>query len=134
MSRTFFQDFSKDDGQPVTVEYSVDGSYTPTTYSPMYGADGGDCPEFCIVSSWPNSEEYNELFSRRKAIEDSWHGKSIMWLIGFSSSDTADELQEINDRLAVLEERAELTDAERDRMLDWVAEHYVEDYSDEIDF
>lgn len=134
MTRTFFQDFNKDDGQPVTVEYGVDGSYSETNYSPATGACGGDSPEFHIVSSWPNSDEYNELYSRRKAIEDSWHGKSIMWLIGFSSSDTADELQEINDHLAVLEERAELTDDERDRMLDWIAEHYVEDYSDEIDF
>ncbi len=42
MGRTYSQNFSRDDGSPITVEYEVEGSFSPTTYSPHSGACGGD--------------------------------------------------------------------------------------------
>ena len=61
MARTLFQDFTRDNGLPVTVEYAVEGSYSQTTYSPHSGADGGDFPEFIIVKVWPNTRFHNRL-------------------------------------------------------------------------
>jgi hypothetical protein len=61
MSATYFQDFTRDNGLPVTVEYGVDGSYSPTTYSPICGAAGGDAPTFCIVDAWPSTRGHNLL-------------------------------------------------------------------------
>lgn len=44
--------FTRPNGVVITVEYSVSGRNSPTTYSPMYGADGGDAAEFAIVKAW----------------------------------------------------------------------------------
>lgn len=45
---TYFQDFKRDDSSDVTVEYEI--SYgSSTTYSPAYGADGGEGVEVTIV-------------------------------------------------------------------------------------
>lgn len=52
--RTFFHDFKRDDGTDVTVEYGFQGG-SPTTYSPMYGADGGDAAEASIVKAFDDS-------------------------------------------------------------------------------
>lgn len=49
--RTYFHDFIRENGQVVTVEYTFrEGS--PTTYTPMYGADSGDPAECEIVKAW----------------------------------------------------------------------------------
>jgi hypothetical protein len=52
MARTHFQDFTRTDGTAITVEYTVEGRNSPTTYSPVYGADGGDAAEFGIIKAW----------------------------------------------------------------------------------
>lgn len=55
MARTFFWKFNRHDGTPlVTVEYSIsEGS--PDTYSPMYGACGGDACEVEIVKAFDDN-------------------------------------------------------------------------------
>jgi len=125
MARTFFHDFVRDNGQPVTVEYEVDGSYSPTTYSPRYGADGGDAPTFGIIDCWPNEPWFDALSGRRNA--RSWPGRAPTLV----------------DRIcaAVLRWRCDfhrwwlcsLTDAERERMEAYLAENYVEE-DDEADY
>lgn len=120
--RTYFHDFKRDDGLPVTVEYGVDGSHSPTTYSPMSGADGGDEPEFCIVDSWPNDAAFNDLARRRN--DRAWKknpsliDRAAQWFL------------EVRLTLATLR-RGTLTSNERERMEAWLAEHYVDESSEE---
>src|SRR5690349_25006788 len=115
--RTFFQDFTRDNGLPITVEYSVEGSYTPTTYSPRYGAEGGDFPEFTILKAWPQTPGHERLarwsgnlWSRRN-----WRERALHFII---------------QALMSLDEwwRCTLTDAERERMGAWIAEHHEDNF------
>lgn len=121
MARTFFQDFTRDNGLPITVEYAVGGSYSPTTYTPMYGADGGDAPEFSIIKAWARTpfSEWLAGISNRLWSKSAWYWRAAhavvcaaMWLDDWW--------------------RASLTDAERERMEAWIAENYVEDYDDDF--
>lgn len=117
--RTFFQDLVRDNGQPVTVEYEVDGSYSPTTYSPLNGACGGDAATFSITDCWPNEPWFDALSGRLNA--RTWPGRTPT----------------LFDRIAagVLRLRCDfhrwrlcqLTDAERERMEAHIAENYVDD-------
>jgi len=51
MAHTYFHDFTRESGEVVTVEYTFRPG-SSTTYSPMYGADGGDADECEIVKAW----------------------------------------------------------------------------------
>jgi hypothetical protein len=119
--RTHFQDFLLDDGSPVTVEYSVSGSYSPTTYSPMHGADGGDAPEFCVLKAWPKAPQYDALVQRWSVLEwASWvtPWQYLVWCwLGL--------------RIRVADWAVRPSTAERERMEAWLAEHHVQDYDDE---
>lgn len=112
MPRTFFQDFTRDNGDPITVEYEVDGSY--------------------ILSAWPNTEAYNELHRRKREIEDRGLGKGIRYFLVAEGPD--EELREIEEEIAAADKACQLTEAERERMEAWIAEHYVEEYDDEPSF
>lgn len=48
---TYLHNFKREDGSEITVEYTFSGG-SETTYSPRYGADGGDCAECCIVKAF----------------------------------------------------------------------------------
>jgi hypothetical protein len=124
MARTFFQDFKRDNGDPVTVEYS----YAPgseTTYSPLSGACGGDACEVEIVTAWPNTQEYNDLHSRKTDLENFMLGKSVAWLTG---ADTIrEEIAELAKHIDEADEASRLTDAETERMTDWLIEHHVDE-------
>ena len=122
MARTFFQDFTRDNGLPITVEYAVDGSYSPTTYSPMRGADGGDFPEFSILKAWPRTRgsEWLAGLSNRLWSRSAWPWRAVHALVSAAMW--------LNDWW-----RASLTDAERARMEAWIAEYYV-DEPDEDDY
>ena len=122
MSRTYFHDFNRDDGAPVTVEYGVEGSYSPTTYSPHSGAVGGDAPEFSIISCWPNSEEYMSLIRERNAMVNdprSWIPRDPMLFTG----EEAERFEELSKLIFDMEKACALTDAERERMEAWLCEH-----------
>ncbi|MFN3656790.1 MAG: hypothetical protein ACK4UO_06020 [Pseudolabrys sp.] len=122
MSRTFFQDFTRDNGLPITVEYAADGSYSPTTYSPMYGADGGDFPEFAILRAWPRTPFSEWLASISNRL---WSKSALPWRIAHAVVRGA---MRFNDWW-----RASLTDAERERMEAWIAEHYVDEPDDDFE-
>lgn len=122
--RTHFQNFLTDDGLPVTVEYSVDGSYVAPSYSPMYGADGGDAAEFCIKKVWPNTPGYHALCRQINltcnlhpyfVVRFVWH-----WWVRL--------------RIALADWACTLTDDERERMETWLAEHHVEDDYEPADY
>jgi hypothetical protein len=131
MARTYFQDFNRDDGSPITVEYGVEGSYSPTTYSPLNGACGGDAPEFSIIASWPATPEYNALQARRMELDTTIWGKPTH--PAFITPEVREELIELDAKIATLDAAAVLSDAERERMEAWIAEHYV-DEPDDMEF
>ena len=122
MAQTFFQDFTKDNGMPITVEYGFSPG-SETTYSPMHGASGGDPCEVEIVSSWPRNEEYDRLISRKMALETTPFGKPRSLLM--MGQDDLHQLQDLEASIAKGDKLAELTDAERERMEAWICEHHV---------
>ena len=129
MTRTFTQDIKHPTtGAPITFEFSVDGSYTPTTYSPMYGADGGDAPEFCVLKVWPNSDEYNALHRRRQELTTDNYGRDLSTIaISMMDPDVREELDEIDKAIEAADAACTLTDAESEQLVDWLCEHYVEE-------
>jgi hypothetical protein len=120
------QDFCLDDGRPVTVEYT----YRPgseTTYSPMYGADGGDGCEVEITNCWPRSEAYEEFCRRRNARK--WEERSV-WTRPFAWI----ELQFVSTAIWLFEQSVRLTDDEYQRMEVWLIENHVYEPYEPEDF
>lgn len=136
MARTFTQDIKHPTtGAPITFEYSVDGSYSPTTYSPHSGACGGDAPEFCILKVWPNSDEYNLLHDRRQQLTTDNYGRELGVIsISMMDADAREELDEIDKAIEAADAACTLTDAESEQLVDWLCEHYVEEPYDDYDF
>lgn len=136
MTRTFTQDIKHPTtGLPITFEYSVDGSYSPTTYSPHSGACGGDAPEFCILKVWPNTSEYNELYRRRQELTTDNYGRDLSVIaISMMDPDRREELDDIDKAIALADEGCKLTDTESEQLVDWLCEHYVEESYDDYDF
>lgn len=119
---TYFQDFVRDNGTPVTVEYAVEGSYSPDTYTPMHGADGGDAPTFSIINAWPNTPWHERLagISLRLRFYNEKHGALTTLRVLTGRAIWA--LMRFDEWL-----RASLTDAEYERFEAYLAEHYVEE-------
>jgi len=135
MARTFTHNFIRDDGSPVTVEYSVEGSYSPTTYSPMSGACGGDAPEFTIEKVWPNTPEYEELHRRRQALTTDGYGRTLGPLVvSLMSAESREALEEIGKAIEAADTACALTDQERERIIDWLCENYIEEPDDDYEF
>jgi hypothetical protein len=134
--RTFTQDIKHPTtGDPITFEYSVDDSYSPTTYSPMYGAEGGDAPEFCILKVWPNTSEYNDLYRRRQELTTDVYGRDLTVIsIGMLSDQETEELGEVDRAIDAADAACTLTDADRESLVDWLCENYVEEPYDDCDF
>ena len=126
MARTLFQDFTRDNGLPVTVEYAVEGSYSPTTYSPNSGADGGDFPEFAIVKVWPNTPFHNRLAGIAVQLMIGNDRTALGWKLAAALRWPIDLLMRADEWL-----RASLTADECARFEAWIAEHYVDDRDDE---
>lgn len=126
MAQTFFQDFNRDDGSPVTVEYSFAGG-SPTTYSPAFGAVGGDGCEVEIVACWPNTPEHHDLCEQKLEVEMR-PSLSLRTPLTIQA-----KLAELNSKIAAAEASCALTDAERQRMEAWLAEHHVDEPSDPED-
>ncbi len=128
MRQTFFHDFKRDNGDPVTVEYS----YSPgseTTYSPHSGAHGGDACEVEIVTAWPNTPEYNEMVRHLRDLEDFAKGKGISFFLG--DSDYRDECHEVREQIGAADEACRLTDNEMARMTEWLMEHHAYEPSEQ---
>lgn len=128
MTATHFQDFKLDDGSPITVEYTY-GAGSETTYSPMFGACGGDGCEVSILKAWPNAPAYERLAGRRNDLtflnsrpirRRPWH-----WI----------PLAIVSARMRWQEFWCQPTDAQRERMEDWLIEHHeYEPYEPEYDY
>jgi hypothetical protein len=120
--RTFFQDFVRDNGLPITVEYSATGG-EPNFDFPGHVCDGGGSgPDIVILNAWPDTPRHNRL------------AKIQIWSITRPNVTRAGawlarKLTAPVRGLMLLDEwwSASLTDAERDRMETWLAEHYVEE-------
>ena len=125
MSRTFFQDFTRDNGLPITVEYAVEGSYSPTTYSPHSGADGGDHPEFSIIKVWPNTPFHNRLARGALRLSIGNERTALGWKLAAALRHLIELLMRADEWL-----RASITDAERERMEGWIADHWVDEPDD----
>lgn len=63
------RDFTRPNGDVVTVEYTFQHG-SPTTYSPMYGADGGDPDECEIVKAWVNDDNVTLPDAERERYEE----------------------------------------------------------------
>lgn len=129
MARTFTQDIKHPTtGAPITFEYSVDGSYSPTTYSPYSGACGGDAPEFCILKAWPNTAEYNDLYRRRQELTTDSYGRELSVIsISMLSEEAREKLDELDKAIEAADAACTLTDDEAEQLVDWLCEHYVEE-------
>lgn len=113
---TYFQDFIRDNGLPVTVEYSATGGEPDFNFPGHICDGGGSGPEIVILQAWPNTPWHHWLAG---AELDLWRSRrvwtpALSWLLK---------------RLSRLDEwwRASLTQAELDRFTDWLAEHYVDE-------
>lgn len=121
MTGTYFQDFKRDNGFPITVEYSARAGESDFDYPGHICDGGGSGPEIIILNAWPDTPGHMRLaiiaarlsFSRKTALGRRM-GRVVAWPVHL---------------LMRLDEwwRASLTDAEIERFSDWLAEHYVDD-------
>lgn len=98
MALTFYQDFLRDDGSPVTVEYSIREL-------------GGGC-EINIVDAMPNTPEFEALC-----------GQSLEFCR--ESGNWAPDSNPFDAEIKVAKAAIELTADECDRMVAWLAEHHA---------
>lgn len=93
MPRTYFQDFLRDDGSPVTVEYSVHRG------------------EVDITDVMPNTPEFDALCAQ------SLEACRV-------SGDWSPGSTPVDAQIKAAKDAIDLTAAECDRMLAWLAEHH----------
>ncbi|MCC6776676.1 MAG: hypothetical protein IT537_08580 [Hyphomicrobiales bacterium] len=118
MARTYFHDFVRDDGRPVTVEYSASGGESDFDHPGHICDGGGSGPEICIVDCWPNEPWFDDLARRLNA--RSWPGHAPTLLDRLCAA-------VLRLRHSFHRRRCRLTDAERERMEAHIAENYVEE-------
>lgn len=121
MGATYFQDFTRDNGLPVTVEYSATGGEPNFDYPGHICDGGGSGPEIVILKAWPNTSGHNRLASADLRL---WLNRRMR--LGYIAA----RMFGWPLRLLIRADewwRASLTDAEDDRFSEWLAEHYVEE-------
>ncbi len=118
MPRGYTENFTKDNGLPITVEYE----YLPgsdTTYSPMYGAVGGDPCEVTITQTWPNTIGFDRLSSYQSHLiwgRHRWWKRPGVWVARHFFIEWA---------VWLAARKARLTDSEYERINAWIAENHV---------
>lgn len=128
MARTYFHDFTRDDGTPVTVEYSTSAG-EPYYDNPGHICDGGGCgPGAMIVDAWPNTPAFDALVGRHSRL--TWDMPRDSGLARRAWARIAAPVLAV--RIWIARRKAVLTDAERQRMEAWLAEHcdFGPDYED----
>lgn len=111
MARTYFHDFCRDDGAPITIEY-----------------ENGICAH--IVDAWPRTEEYDHLWVLKNAIETGAYGKQRHFLS--LNEDDRETLDDIEHQIAAA--KFDLTDSERERIEDWLSENHIRESDDDVAF
>ena len=106
MARTFFKDFTRDNGDQITVEHQI---------------EDGTCA--CIIDAWPRTDEYNNLWVMKNAIESGAYGNR-RHALSFDDEER-EQLDEIDD--AIERAKFELTTAERERMEAWLSENHIQE-------
>jgi hypothetical protein len=126
---THFQDFTRDNGQPVTVEWRVASEGESNFDHPGHICDGGGSePIIEIVDAWPTSTAHNWLHNADYRLWHRLHFKG--WRMA------AYRVLRLPIRAAIAVDawwRASLTDAERERMESWLAERYEPEPYDPAD-
>lgn len=124
--RTYFHDFTRDNGLPITVQYSATGGEPDFDYPGHICDGGGSGPEIVILKAWPNTPWHNRL----AAIDLRFWPKASTtptgaWLVRKLAAPVRG--------LMALDEwwRASLTDEEREKFEAWLAERYVEEPYDD---
>lgn len=113
MAKTYFHEFTRDDGAPITVEYRM---------------DDGACA--AIISAWPRTEEYIRLWTRKNAIEIDNYGRSRHFI--YFTEEEREELDDIDRAIADADSLcSRLTDAERERMEGWLSENHIQESDDD---
>lgn len=127
MASTHFQDFTRDNGLPITVEYSANGGESNFDFPGHICDGGGSGPEVCIVQAWPNTPFHNRLALIEMRVRWPQHAEltPVGWWL-------ANKLSKPVRALSWLDcwWRASLTPDEDERMCAWIAEHYEDDYDD----
>lgn len=125
MGRTYFQDFVRDNGLPIVVEYSASGGEPDFDY-PGHICDGGGCgPEIVILRAWPDTPFHNRLAGISVRLMIGNNRTWIGWKVAAALRRPVELLMRTDEWL-----RASLTPAEDERMVAWLAEHYEEDFGD----
>lgn len=124
MPVTHFHDFTRDNGLPITVEYSATGGEPDFDY-PGHICDGGGCgPEIVILKAWPNTPWHNRLAGIAMAVR--WpQGRALTpagWRLAGILSLPVRAIMRLDEWW-----RASLTTTEDERMCAYLAEHYVEE-------
>lgn len=112
---TYFQNFKRDDGAAITVEYEIAEGEGNFDYPGHICDGGGSGPEVAIVSAFNDDATLHLLRS------GGLRTRFIRWGLGLRF-------------IGAIIARRVLTDAEEDRFCDWIAEHHEFDYSDEYDY
>lgn len=113
MARTYFQDLTRDNGDPVTVEYGIE-----------------DTTCFYIIDAWPRTAEYDRLWSRMADIEADAYGGKRHFL-----SFTEEEREELADiERAIEAAKVVLSDAEHERMAAELSEKHIHESDDDMVF
>lgn len=107
MPQTFFKDFTRADGLPVTVEYQMEDE---------------TCA--CILSVWPNTESYNRLVAERLELETSGpYGRRVH--VVAMDPEVRERLIELDRLIEDLDETARLPDGDIERMERWLSENHT---------
>jgi len=106
VAQTFFKDFTRDNGDPITVEYQMDDEVCA-----------------CIIDAWPRTDEYNNLWVMKNAIESGAYGNRRHTL-SFDDEER-EQLDEIDG--AIERAKFELTATERERMEAWLSENHIQE-------
>ena len=122
MSRTHFQDFVRDNGLPITVEYSATGGEPDFDYPGHICDGGGSGPEIVILRSWPDTPLHHRLAGISIRLMVGNNRTPFGWKVAKALRRPIELLMRADEWL-----RANLTAAEDERMSAWLAEHYEEE-------